>query len=93
MQRLRRERNCGGILSPYGPQELNVPTEPSDMSFAVSLKNRTFEWSSDGLAGLFATRTNMASPAFATMIADMLRFNKCEGGGGLASSAHTGIKL
>ena len=58
-------------------QELNVPTEPSDMSFAVSLRGRTFEWSSDGLAGLFATRANLASPSFASMISDMLRFNKC----------------
>ena len=47
------------------------------MSFAVSLKDRTFEWSSDGLAGLFATRSNMVSPAFGSMISDMLRFNKC----------------
>lgn len=53
-----------------------MPTEPSDMSFAVSLKGRTFEWASGGLDALFATRRNLLSPAFASMISDMLRFNK-----------------
>ncbi len=57
-------------------QELGVPTEPSDMSFAVSLNDRSFEWSSGGLDSLFATRSNVASPAFYSMLSDMLRFNK-----------------
>lgn len=60
----------------YTMQELNVPTEPSDMSFAVSLRNRSFEWSSGGLGALFATRSNVASPSFYSMLNDMLRFNK-----------------
>ena len=57
-------------------QELGVPTEPSNMSFAVSLAKRTFEWSSNGLGGLFATRSNVVSPSFYGMISDILRFNK-----------------
>ena len=58
------------------PQELGVPTEPSVMSFAVSLANRSFEWSSNGLDALFATRSNLVSPAFYGMIRDIVRFNK-----------------
>lgn len=57
-------------------EELNVPSEPSDMSFSVSLAGRSFEWGSDGLSGLFATRSNLLSPSFHAMIADMTRFNK-----------------
>jgi predicted NAD/FAD-binding protein len=46
------------------------------MSFAVSLAGRTVEWSSNGLDALFATRSNLLSPDFRSMIADMLRFNQ-----------------
>jgi len=53
-----------------------VHTEPSDMSFAVSLAGRTFEWSSGGLAALFGSRGNVTNPAFYSMLADMTRFNK-----------------
>lgn len=63
-------------------EELGVPTEPSDMSFSVSLAGRTFEWSSGGLNGLFATRSNAVSPSFHSMVADMLRFNRCVRAGG-----------
>lgn len=57
-------------------EELGVDTEPSDMSFAVSLASRTFEWSSRGLSALFATRSNLVSPAFHSMLADLLRFSR-----------------
>lgn len=57
-------------------QELGVPTEPSDMSFSVSLAGRSFEWGSDGLRGLFATPSNALSPSFHSMVSDMMRFNK-----------------
>jgi predicted NAD/FAD-binding protein len=50
------------------------------MSFAVSLAGRSFEWSSNGLDALFATRSNLLSADFRSMIADMLRFNQCVGG-------------
>jgi predicted NAD/FAD-binding protein len=46
------------------------------MSFAVSLDNRRVEWGSNGLSALFANRSNTASPAFYSMVSDMLRFNK-----------------
>ena len=54
-------------------EELGVPSEPSDMSFSVSLAERSFEWSSDGLSGLLAQPGNVLSPEFRSMIADMLR--------------------
>ena len=62
-------------------EELGVPTEPSNMSFAVSVANRTQEWSSNGLNALFATRSNLVSPAFYGMVADIVRFNKWVGRG------------
>jgi hypothetical protein len=81
-------------LSPPPPlspprQELRVPTEPSDMSFAVSLASRSFEWSSRGLNALFATRSNLVSPTFAGMLADLVRFSKCvpRGGGAVVKRA------
>jgi len=57
-------------------QELDVPVEPSDMSFTVSLASRSFEWGSTSLSALFATRSNIVNPSFRSMMADMLRFNK-----------------
>jgi uncharacterized protein len=62
-------------------EELNVPTEPSDMSFAVSLSPKTeggdkFEWSSTSLKGLFGSKGNATSGDFYSMLSDMLRFNK-----------------
>ena len=55
--------------------ELGVPTEPSNMSFAVSLAERAFEWGSEGLGALFATRANLVSAEFRAMLRDLLRFN------------------
>jgi predicted NAD/FAD-binding protein/cyclopropane fatty-acyl-phospholipid synthase-like methyltransferase len=57
-------------------EELGVPSEPSDMSFSVSLAARSFEWSSDGLSGLLAQPGNALSPEFRSMLSDMMRFNK-----------------
>ena len=57
-------------------EALGVKEEDSDMSLSVSLdEGKTVEWNSDGLNGLFAKRSQMASPAFYTYIQDMLRFN------------------
>jgi predicted NAD/FAD-binding protein/cyclopropane fatty-acyl-phospholipid synthase-like methyltransferase len=56
--------------------ELGVQTEPSDMSFAVSLADRSFEWGSNGLGALFATSSNVFSSGFRTMLSDLLRFNR-----------------
>ena len=55
--------------------ELGVPTEPSNMSFAVSLSGRSFEWGSEGLGALLATRSNWLSADFRAMLRDLARFN------------------
>lgn len=74
------QAHCGARCACHGVrgtvQELGVPTEPTDMSFGVSLADRTFEWASTSLSSLFATPSSAVSPAFYTMIKDLLRFNK-----------------
>lgn len=54
---------------------LGVPSMASDMSFSVS-DPKGFEWSSGGLAGLFAWKRNATRPAFLAMLTDILKFNK-----------------
>lgn len=57
-------------------ENLNVPTQPAHMSFAVSLDGGALEYSSHGLGALFAQKRNTASPRFWRMIGDILRFQK-----------------
>ena len=40
-------------------EELKVPFEKSDMSFAVSIKNSNIEYSGTGLGGIFANKLNL----------------------------------
>jgi uncharacterized protein len=53
---------------------LGVETYDSDMSFAVSDPSR-FEWSSNGVRGMFAWKRNLARPAFLAMLSDIVRFS------------------
>lgn len=53
---------------------LGVATQPSEMSFAVSLDGGALEYSGTDLAGLFAQRGNLFSPRFWSMLRDLLRF-------------------
>ena len=53
---------------------LGVATQPSEMSFAVSLDNGALEYSGTDLNGLFAQRSNLVSPRFWAMLRDLLRF-------------------
>jgi predicted NAD/FAD-binding protein len=55
---------------------LGVETAASDMSFAVSLLDRDFEWSGSSLAAVFAQKSNLARPRFWSMLADIVRFNR-----------------
>lgn len=55
-------------------RHLDVPTKPSDMSFAVSLDKGRLEYSGTSLTGLFAQRRNLASPRFWSMLRDLVRF-------------------
>src|SRR5258706_865230 len=53
---------------------LDVATQPSDMSFAVSIGDGALEYSGTDLAGLVAQKRNLVRPRFWRMVADTLRF-------------------
>jgi predicted NAD/FAD-binding protein len=53
---------------------LAVPTEPSDMSFSVSLDGGRFEYASPLPGGPFCQPTNILRPHFLRMLADIVRF-------------------
>ena len=61
--------NLLGLLA-----HLGVETFDSDMSFAVS-DPKGYEWSSNGVAGIFAWKRNAASPTFLCMLSDIVRFS------------------
>jgi predicted NAD/FAD-binding protein len=52
-----------------------VPTEPSDMSFSVSIAGGAFEYQARAL-GLLAQPTNVLRGSYRTMVRDVLRFSK-----------------
>ena len=53
---------------------LGVATQPSEMSFAVSLDQGALEYSGTDLRGLFAQRSNLVSGRFWSMLRDLVRF-------------------
>lgn len=53
---------------------LGVPTQKSEMSFAVSLDGGALEYSGSNLLGLFGQRRNLVRPRFWRMLRDVLRF-------------------
>ncbi|HEX8470270.1 MAG TPA: FAD-dependent oxidoreductase [Brevundimonas sp.] len=55
---------------------LDVPSKPAHMSFAVSMNDGGFEYSSHGAKGLFAQKRNLASPKFWRMLLDLKRFHR-----------------
>ncbi|MBX3178196.1 MAG: FAD-dependent oxidoreductase [Candidatus Hydrogenedentes bacterium] len=56
--------------------KLNVATQPSDMSFALSDPATGFAYAAPRLSGLFAYRRNALSPSFYRMLWDIARFSK-----------------
>lgn len=54
-------------------RQLNVQSRPSDMSFSVS-DATGYEWSSNGLRGLFAWKRNLSDPTFLRLLADIAAF-------------------
>jgi uncharacterized protein len=56
--------------------ELNVPWQPSNMSFSVHNEVSGLEYNGTSINALFAQRRNFFKPAFYGMIQDILRFNK-----------------
>lgn len=53
---------------------LGVETEPTEMSFAVSVDGGRLEYSGSGLGGLLCQPANLLRPRFYAMMADLLRF-------------------
>lgn len=64
---------------------LQVPTQVSDMSFAVSLDQGLLEYAGTDLRGLFAQRANLLRPRFWAMLRDLLRFYREAPGEGAAA--------
>jgi predicted NAD/FAD-binding protein len=56
--------------------ELGVPTAPSDMSFSVRDTESGFEYSSRGLRGYYAQRSNLFRGGHHRMLAEIHRFNR-----------------
>jgi predicted NAD/FAD-binding protein len=55
---------------------LEVPWQPSHMSFSVRCEKRGLEYNGNTLNTLFAQRRNLVRPSFLRMVADILRFNQ-----------------
>ena len=55
-------------------KHLEVATDPSNMSFAVSLKNGQNEYGSSDINSVFGQRRNIFSPEFWRMISDIRKF-------------------
>ena len=53
---------------------LRVPTQVSEMSFAVSMDGGALEYSGSGLSGVFGQPRNLIRPRFWSMLADLVRF-------------------
>ena len=58
---------------------LDVATQPTRMSFSVSVDDGRLEYCSTGLGGLFAQKRNLVSPRFWGMLKDMRRFHRTAG--------------
>ncbi|MEL6435658.1 MAG: FAD-dependent oxidoreductase [Pseudomonadota bacterium] len=68
------ERNYPNLCALF--QHLDVATETTNMSFALSLDNGRREWCGQDMASVFAQKRNLVSPGFWWMIKDILRFNR-----------------
>jgi predicted NAD/FAD-binding protein len=66
---------------------LGVATQPTEMSFAVSLDGGRLEYSGTGLSGLFAQPGNLANPRFWAMLRGLVRFYRDATRDALAGSA------
>ncbi|MGD8700693.1 MAG: NAD(P)-binding protein [Gemmatimonadales bacterium] len=71
---------------------LSVPSQETDMSFAVRCDRCDFEYNGGNLAGLFAQKRNFARPGFYRMLFDIARFGVM-GRKQLARGAISGLNL
>lgn len=56
--------------------DIGVPSQATDMSFAVSCRNTGLEYSGTNFNTLFAQRRNLMRPAFLRMLLNIVRFNR-----------------
>ena len=57
-------------------KELDVPVQPTSMSFSVKCERTGLEYNGTSLNTLFAQRRNLFRPSFYRMIKDIIRFNR-----------------
>lgn len=53
---------------------LNVATEPTEMSFALSLNNGRYEYAGSGFGGFFGQTRNLLRPRHWRLLSDISRF-------------------
>ncbi len=68
------EKNYPNLIALFN--HFNVATQPTDMSFAVSLNQGELEYSGSGFNGLFAQRRNLLNPGHWRLLLDIVAFNK-----------------
>lgn len=68
------EKNYPNLIALF--EHLNVATQETDMSFAVSLNRGELEYSGDGLNGIFAQRRNLFNPQQWRLLFGILKFNR-----------------
>jgi len=57
-------------------EQLEVPTQPTEMSFSLRCDASGIEYGGNNLNTLFAQRRNILRPSFHGMLRDILRFNR-----------------
>ena len=57
-------------------RELNVATQPTEMSFSVTDAGTGLEYRGSNLNSLFAQRKNLTRPSFLRLLTDIVRFNR-----------------
>lgn len=68
------ERNYPQLTQLFA--HLGVVTRASEMSFSASVNRGELEYAGSSVDTLFAQRGNLISPAFLSMVRDILRFNR-----------------
>lgn len=68
------EKNYPNLIALF--KHFEIATQPTDMSFAVSLNQGELEYSGSGFNGLFAQRRNLLSPTHWRLLLDIVAFNK-----------------
>ena len=71
---------------------LNVPTQPTYMTFGFSADHGRFEWQGNTILSLFRQKRNIFDPSFHRMWMDMIRFRK-EGLADLKADRAEGLSM